>query len=188
MRHILVNVTLYQLGWFALVLGAARGWPWAGAGVGLVLLAIHLVLARERRPELLLVVAVGFLGTVVDSAQAFAGTFVFESGYWSYWVVPFWLTVMWMQFATLFHFILAWLSGRYILSALLGAVGGPMAFLTGEKLGGVMFPMGTIYSLKILGAVWFFVTPACVFLADRYHPRIGTGSYRLQESRRSSED
>jgi hypothetical protein len=179
MRHILVNVTLYQLGWFALVLGAARGWPWAGAGVGLVLLAIHLVLARERRPELLLVVAVGFLGTVVDSAQAFAGTFVFESGYWSYWVVPFWLTVMWMQFATLFHFALRWLSGRSLLSAVLGAVGGPAAYWTGERLGGVIFPMGTRHSLLILTAVWFAVLPISIFLADLLRPLKGIGQYRI---------
>lgn len=179
MRDTLVNVTLYQLGWFALVLGAARKWPWAGAGVGLVLLAIHLVLARERRPELLLVVAVGFLGTVVDSAQAFAGVFVFESGYWSYWVVPFWLTVMWMQFATLFHFALRWLSGRYLLSAVLGAVGGPAAYWTGERLGGVIFPMGTRHSLMILAAVWFVVLPISIFLADRLRPQQRIGQYRI---------
>ena len=188
MRDRIINFALYQTGWFVLVLGAAGGYPWPGAGVGLVLVGVHLYLSKERKPEVMMVLLVGALGTAVDSVQAFAGVFVFESGYWTYWLVPFWLTVMWMQFATLFHFILAWLSGRYILSALLGAVGGPIAFLTGEKLGGVMFPMGTIYSLKILGAVWFFVTPACVFLADRYRPRIGTGSYRLQRSRRSSED
>jgi hypothetical protein len=88
-----------------------------------------------HKPELLMVVTVGFLGTMVDSAQAFAGVFVFESGYWSYWVVPFWLTVMWMQFATLFHFALRWLSGHYLLAAVLGALGGPAAFWTGSGLG-----------------------------------------------------
>ncbi|MCJ7499728.1 DUF2878 domain-containing protein [bacterium] len=179
MRDTLVNASLYQAGWFAMVLGAARGWPRAGAGVGLVLLVVHLVLARERKPELLTVLAVGVLGTIVDSAQAFAGVFVFESGYWSYWVVPFWLTVMWMQFATLFHFALRWLSGRYLLSAVLGAVGGPAAFWTGERLGGVVFPMGTWHSLLILAAVWFVVMPLSILLADRFRPQKGIGQYRI---------
>jgi len=178
-KEILVNITLYQAGWFAMVLGAARGWPWAGAGVGLVLLAVHLVLVRERKPELQTIVGVGILGTLIDSAQAFAGVFVFESGYWSYWVVPFWLTVMWMQFATLFHFALRWLSGRYLLSAVLGAVGGPAAFWTGERLGGVIFPMGTRHSLLFLAAVWFAALPFTILLADRFRPQKGTGQYRI---------
>ncbi len=179
MKDTLVNVTLYLAGWFAMVLGAAGGRPWAGAVVGLGLLAVHIALARERGPEILIVLVIGLLGTVTDSAQAFAGVFVFESGYWSYWVIPFWLTVMWMQLATLFHFALRWLSRRYLLSAALGAVGGPAAFLAGEQLGGVIFPMGIRHSLLILTAVWAVILPLCVLLANRFRPRKGKGQYRL---------
>ena len=184
MRDTAINLCLYQAGWFALVLGAANRRPWAGVGAGLVLIAVHLILARERKPEILMVVSVGIMGTIVDSAQAFAGVFVFESGYWTFWVVPFWLTVMWMQFATLFHFALRWLSGRYLLSAALGAVGGPAAFLTGERLGGVIFPMGTRYSLFVLAGVWAAILPLCVFLADRFNPVNGRGFYNLKISLR----
>ena len=180
MRDTLVNVGLYQTGWFAMVLAAARGRPWTGAAAGLVLLLVHLGLVRERRPELLTILAVGILGTVADSAQAFAGVFVFESGYWTYWVVPLWLTVMWLQFATLFHFALRWLSGRYVLSSALGAVGGPSAYLTGERLGAVIFPMALPYSLLALAAVWSVVFPLSVFLADRFSPRGGKGTYRFK--------
>jgi len=180
MRDRIINWGLYQAGWFAMVLGAARGYPWAGAGVGLVLVGVHVSLSRERKPEIMTILLIGAMGTLVDSAQAFAGVFVFESGYWSYWVVPCWLTVMWMQFATLFHFILSWLSERYVLSAFLGAAGGPAAFLAGEKLGGVIFPMGTVHSLFILAGVWSVVTPVCVFIAGRFRPRSVPGSYRFQ--------
>jgi len=180
MRDRIINFALYQTGWFVLVLGAARGYPWEGAGAGLFLLTAHIFLSKERKPEILTVLCIGVLGTVVDSIQAITGVFVFEAGYWSYWVIPFWLTVMWMQFATLFHFILSWLSGRYLLSAFLGAVGGPIAFLTGERLGGVIFPMGATRSLVILAAVWSVVTPACVYIAGRFRPRGGTGNYRFQ--------
>ena len=179
MRDTLLNLGLYQAGWFAMVLGAARGYPWAGAAAGLTLLTCHLLLVRERKPEILTVLFIGILGTVADSIQAFAGVFVFESGYWSSWVVPFWLTVMWMQFATLFHFALGWLSGRYILSAILGALGGPAAFWTGERLGGVIFPMGDFHSLLILAAAWFVLLPLCVLVADRFYPQRKTGQYRI---------
>jgi hypothetical protein len=109
---ILLNVVLYQTGWFACVLGGAKGRPWLGAGVGLVFLTIHLFLCQEPAREVETVFWIGLAGTAIDSIQAFSGTFVFLSGYWTQWVVPFWLTVMWMQFATLFH-----LPPRYLLQS-----------------------------------------------------------------------
>jgi len=182
MRDRLINLALYQAGWFAMVLGAANGIPWKGSAAGFILFGVHLGLAREFLPEVKTVLVIGILGTVVDSAQAFAGVFVFESGYWTYWVVPLWLTVMWMQFATLFHYALSWLSGRYVLSAALGAVGGPLAFYTGERFGGVIFPMGMARSMIILAGVWAVVTPACVFIATLFKPSTGEGSYRFPHS------
>jgi hypothetical protein len=179
MRDRIINFTLYQTGWFAMVLGAARGYPWQGSVAGLLLMATHFYLSREPLVEIKTAVTIGILGTLVDTAQAYGGVFVFKSGYWTYWVVPFWMTVMWMQFATLFHFLLSWLKGRYILSAVLGAIGGPAAFLAGERLGGVIFPMGTLRSLGVLAVVWSAVTPACVFIAARFKPGPGQGSYRL---------
>ena len=179
MKDAFTNFALYQTGWFIMVLCAAGGRPWTGSAGGLALLGCHLLLARDRRAELLTVMSVGALGTAVDSIQAFAGVFVFESGYWTYWAVPFWLTVMWMQFATLFHFSLRWLSGRYLLCAAFGAAGGPAAYLTGERLGGVIFPMGSRYSLLILAGVWTVMLPLCVYAAGRLAPRPGRAGYRL---------
>jgi hypothetical protein len=179
MKDTLVNMTLYLAGWFAMVLGSAGGRPWTGAVVGLGLLTVHIAMARERGPEIVTILAIGILGTVTDSAQAFAGIFVFESGYWSYWVIPFWITVMWMQLATLFHFTLRWLSRRYLLSAAFGAVGGPVALFIGERLGGVIFPMGTRHSLLTLSVVWAVILPLCVLVAGRFRPQKGKGQYRL---------
>jgi hypothetical protein len=179
MRDRFINLVLYQAGWFAMVLGAANGFPWKGSAAGFILCCLHLCLARELVPEVKTVLIIGVMGTLVDSAQALAGVFVFESGYWSYWFVPLWLTVMWMQFATLFHYALSWLSDHYFLSATLGLVGGPLAFYAGERLGGVIFPMGTARSMIILAVVWAMVTPACVFIASVFKPSTKVGSYRF---------
>lgn len=166
----MLNLGLYQAGWFACVLGTAKGYPWLGAGTGLALLTVHLVLCRERGKETLTVMCIALVGTLVDTVQAYFGVFVFLSGYWTQWVVPFWITVMWLQFATLFHFALSWLSGRYFLSAVLGGIGGPMAFLTGERLGAAIFPCSFHFTFIILAIVWFFILPGCVFIADRFKP------------------
>lgn len=179
MRNNLLNYALYQTGWLVMVLAAANGRPWLGAWIGLALVGLHLVLARHLRREFVTIVLVGFLGTLVDTIQAFKGVFVYESGYWTYWVVPFWVTVMWLQFASLLHYLLSRLSGRYILSALLGALGGPAAYLAGTLLGAVIFPFGMGYSMKVIAVVWAVFLPIAVWIADRNRPATGEGGYRI---------
>ncbi len=180
MRDRLLNYALYQTGWLFMVLTTASGRPWLGAGAGLFLVLVHVVLSRERKPEIVTILLVGVLGTLVDTIQAFFGVFVFESGYWTYWVIPFWITVMWLQFATLLHYLLSWLSGRYLLSIALGAAGGPAFYLAGEFLGAVIFPYGTSYSVKVLAAVWAVVLPTAVWIAHWKRPSTGSGRYRLR--------
>jgi len=179
MKDNLFNYILYQAGWLVMILAAANGRPWQGAGAGLFLVFVHVILARERKPEIVTILLVGVLGTLVDTIQAFFGVFVFESGYWTFWVIPFWITVMWLQLATLLHFLLSWLSGRYLLAVALGAVGGPAVYLAGELLGAVIFPFGTVYSLKVLAVVWAVVLPAVVWIARRNRLSTGSGEYRV---------
>ena len=132
----LVNVALYQAGWFACVLGGASGRPWLGAATGLALVLVHLALVERRADEGKFVALAALAGTAIDSAQQAAGTVAFPSGHYAVWLCPVWLTLLWAQFATLPCHSLAWLAGRPIVSALLGAAGGPLAFLAGERLGG----------------------------------------------------
>ena len=77
----LLNLALYQTGWFACVVGAARGHPWLGMAVALTLLAVHLGLVRDRRSELLLILTAGAIGFVADTIQGWLGVFRFTSGY-----------------------------------------------------------------------------------------------------------
>ena len=65
----LLNVTIYQVGWFCCVLGAAWGFPIAGALSALLLAGLHLLLAASWKNEALLMVAACLLGIVVDSLQ-----------------------------------------------------------------------------------------------------------------------
>ncbi len=150
----LINLVLYQAGWFACVLGAARGHPWIGGAAALSLVAVHALLARERARELRLLVAASLIGAVLDSLQVLLGTLRFETGQPVPWLMPPWILVMWAQFATLLRFSLGWLLGRAGLAALLGAAGGPVAFLAGERLGAVRLHPETWPSLLSLAAAW----------------------------------
>lgn len=163
----LLNLGLYQAGWFACVLGGAHGRPWLGAVAGLAPVAAHLALVERRTEEARFVALVALAGTVVDSAQQAAGTVAFPSGHYAAWLCPGWLTVLWAQFATLPRHAFAWLARRPVACALLGAVGGPLAFLGGERLGAVTFPAGRTAGYALLALVWAAAFPALMFFAER---------------------
>lgn len=136
------------------MLGAGRGYPWVGMGVAIALVSAHIALARRRRAELVLAIVAGTTGLVVDSTQVRLGLITFPSGSVVPWLCPPWIVVMWMPFATTFRFSLRWLVGRPIVAAGFGAIGGPAAYVIGDRLGAVV--LGTPYAatLAVLGLFW----------------------------------
>lgn len=172
----LLNVALYQAGWFCCVLGAAWDHPLLGALCTLLLVGVHLLLARSRKAEASLMLGACLLGITVDSIQQALGVFTFKTDpAWPLWL-PLWVFVIWTQFATLFRYALHWLSGRYLLSAVLGMVGGPLAYGAGISLGAAAFGENPILSIGSLAIVWALVTPALFWLSEQLGD--GEGAYR----------
>jgi hypothetical protein len=174
----ILNVALYQTGWFCCVLGAARGHPWLGAGAATILLLAHLALVTDRQREIRLVLAAALIGGAVDSLQSCLGLLHFRSGYVIGCIAPVWILLMWMQFATMLRFSLAFLAGRYVLAAVLGALGGPLAFWAGQRLGGVTFGIPAWRSLAVLAVVWAVVFPVLLRLAAGRDKTAVPGRYR----------
>ena len=167
-RGRLVNYLLYQIGWLTCVLGAARGHPWSGAAVALILVGAHVVLVRRRRTEIELILCAAGIGAVADSVQTALGIVTFRSGSLVPWLCPPWIVVLWMQFATLLRFCLSWVSGRYLLASALGLVGGPLAFFAGARLGAADLHPNRVLSLVSFAVVWAAASPLLVRLAKRH--------------------
>ena len=133
----LVNYAAYQAGWFAAVVGAARGHGDAGAALAAALIALHLWLARDRDRELGLVVLATATGLAVEAWQLQAGTYRLLSGAVPATLPPAWLLALWAQFATTFCYSGRTVLARPVTAMLFGALGGPLAFLAGARLGAV---------------------------------------------------
>jgi len=170
----LLNALLYQLGWFACVLGAAAGWGGLGASLAISLAIVHLLLAESPGKEWPLMLAATGIGIVVESIHAGLGVLEIQ-GHAAGSIAPIWIVVLWVQFATTLHFCLGWLSQRYLLAFGLGLIGGPLAFLGGERLGAANFGEPRMLSIGVIGLVWALALPILVWLADRLG---GRGLYR----------
>jgi len=182
-RSALLNAVANQVGWFACVLGAAAGWGAAGAAVALALVLLHLVFASRPEVEWPLVLVAGGLGLVIDTLHADFGVLEFK-GHEAGAVAPLWIFALWVQFATTLRFCMSWLSRRYVLASMFGLIGGPLAFLGGERLGAATFGEPRFWSLAVVAASWSVALPLLVAVSDR----MGEGGrYRLSFSTRSAE-
>ena len=163
----IVNFLLYQVGWFACVLGAAWGFPWFGMSIALCLLGIHFRLAPDRGSQVVLVLAAAGAGLVVDTLQLWVGVFTFPHGTVVDWLPPPWMSVLWMQFATTFRYSMRWLEGRYLLSASFGLLGAPVAFFAGERFGAIEFLSPRLAHYGVLAVLWSITVPLLVYVSDR---------------------
>lgn len=151
---LLLNLAAFYLCWFACVLGAARGYPWLGPVVVAVWIVIHVLSVPKPGRELAFILGVGALGYVLDSILVLLGVLDFVSRGFGTVPAPLWMVALWMSFATSFHGALHWLSGRFLMGAIFGMLGGPAAYLAGQRLGAVGFGVPTSVALFAIGIVW----------------------------------
>ena len=162
-----VNFAAFQIGWFACVLGAANGMPWAGVAVALVVAAWHLTRATRPWPELALLAIAAAIGFVWDSALVMQGWIEYPDGTLVAGTAPVWIVAMWVVFATTLNVSLGWLKRSLPLAIAFGAVGGPLAYVAGGKLGGLSFLQQTP-ALIALALGWALITPLLLRIADRF--------------------
>jgi len=163
---VLANFILFQLGWFACVLGASSALPWAGTGIALLIVGWHLSRAAQPRRELVLILAAGAVGLFFETLLISSGTVHYPHGVLPGGLAPHWMVALWMLFATTLNLSLAWLKRRVALAAVLGAIGGPLAYAGGAKLGALVF-VHEATGLLAIGAGWALLTPLLILLARR---------------------
>jgi len=86
---------------------------------------------------------------------------------------------LWMLFATTLNVSLAWLKRSALLAALFGAIGGPLAYYGGAKLGALSF-LAPTPALVALALGWGLLTPLLIKLALRFDGFVSTLDARPQ--------
>lgn len=164
---LVTNFILFQLAWFACVLGAAKAVPWVGAGVTLIILAWHFYHAKQAKPEIMLMLTALFAGAVFDQSMLALQLIQYQAHGWGDWLVPVWILALWLAFASTLNVSLAWMHDRYLIAILFGAVGGPLAYAAAEKLGAVTVSSTSAYIALALG--WGIITPLLVRTAKHHN-------------------
>ena len=171
---ILQNAILFQIGWFACVLGAANNLAWLGSLAAAWILTIHLWRAFDFMTELKLIALVTAVGTLWDSALMRNQFYQFTDGVLIAGVAPYWLIVLWAVFASTLNLSLRWLKHRKVLAAVLGFIAGPASYYAGHVLGAIEFS-NTSLALMLTAIGWAVLLPLILTISERID------GYRLKE-------
>ena len=162
-----INFALYQLGWFACVLLGATGFHWLGPLAVVAIIAYHLRTVHSPGAESRLLLRALFVGLMWENFLTLTGLLVYPTGQPLGILAPLWILAMWPLLAMTLNASLRWHKGKPWLAARIGGIGGPPAFLAGERLGAAMYP-DTYLAMAGLALGWACLFPLMTKLAERH--------------------
>jgi hypothetical protein len=154
------NFVLFQLGWFACVLGAAnRQVFWAVAGT-IVYIVLHAWYSPSPKAEAKFLLKTLIFGVIADTLIVNLGFLIFHDPWPFPYLSPLWMWVLWVLVGTTINSSLSWLRGRPILGAFLGGVCGPMSYEAGIRMGaGTWGASGLTGGFILVGVAWAIAIP-----------------------------
>ena len=182
MTHPLISFVAFQVCWFACVVGASRGLPWLGPVVVAVFAVAHLWATPAGRPragQAWLLGLAAVIGYAADSALVLAGVLSFPPHASMGWPSSGWMVAMWVAQAATLTGSMSWMLGRYLVGALFGALGGPLAYLAGARVGAAILGPTSSAALAVVAVEWALAMPLLLWIAGqaglstrRFHSRI----------------
>ncbi|MEQ1802120.1 MAG: DUF2878 domain-containing protein [Gammaproteobacteria bacterium] len=167
----LANFVGFQSVWFLSLFGAGTQRSWLGAIALVVFTAWHFRAVPNPRAEVVLVLIACLVGFVVDTAFIQAHLLAYSEPLPFAAVAPYWIIGMWVNFALTLNGSMRWLHGRYLLSAALGAIGGPLAYVAGVRLGAAELLDSAAVVYGALAVVWAAAVPLLVVATERVNRR-----------------
>ena len=161
------NVLGFQAVWLASVAGAGAGLPWAGPLAAALFTALTLRFGRRARADLRLLAVALPLGLALDSGFAASGWLVYAEAWpWAS-MAPVWIWSLWVGFALTLNHSMAFLRDRPLAAALLGAIGGPLAYWSAAgAFDAVSFGAPVAWVVGALAVGWATLLPL-LFHLDR---------------------
>lgn len=169
------NLIGYQIVWFSAVIGAGRGLWWPGVSAAAIFVTLHFALCRQtpaqRAVDLRLMSVALVCGLIMDGGLARSGLvdyaadpLALPSG-----SPPLWILSIWAAFALTLRHSMTFLLGRPLLALLLGAVGGPLAYLGAARgWGAIVFAEPRWMAIIALTIGWAIAIPLLTTLASRW--------------------
>ena len=141
---VVINAVLFQLTWFAAVLGGSLF-----AIAACALLTGHLAFRDSMKADAVIGAITAVLGLGLDTLWIQINVLDFHGAA----VAPMWIVVLWAALGLSINHSMAWFISRPLPGAILAAASAPLSYLSGAALGGVIVPDTAMLGLVCVS--WF---------------------------------
>lgn len=174
---LIFNLVAFDVCWTIAMFGASRWWWWAGPLVIAASLAVHLRASPVPGREAAVIFAGALVGALLDWTAVALGLFSHHATSTAAFLLVFFS--LWVNFGTTLRPSLRWMWRRPWLAAVVGGVGGPMAYWVGSRLGAISLRQPMELTLVWVAAQYAIATPLWMLAADRViAPPAGTSRPR----------
>jgi hypothetical protein len=164
------NVAAFYVAWFAAVWAASKGWAPEATLASLAVVALHMLISTDKRHDWAVIALAAITGIIVETVMVQSGLAVYKAAEPFPGFAPAWLVTMWMAFATLFNVSLNWMKSRLWLAILFAAIGGPVSYYAGMKMGGMTMAEPLWITLSIIAVIWAIAFPLLLIYARQGDP------------------
>ena len=162
------NVVGFQAVWMASIAGAGQGMAWTGPVAALLFVAAMLAFGGKARQDLRMLALALPIGFLLDTAFAASGWLRYAEPVPWVFAAPVWIWSLWAGFALTLNHSMGFLRERPWAAALLGLVGGPLAYWTAAgAFDAVSFGVPVIWAMSALAIGWAAVLPLLFGLDQR---------------------
>lgn len=163
-----ITLAAYELAWLVAIEGAGRGHAWPGVLAVALFAAWRLATSRTRLVDLRLAATALVLGLALETLWTGSGLLRYAAP-WPGATAPAWLLALWVAFALTIVPLFRYLHARPWLAAVLGAIGGPLAYL-GAARGWHALALATPVWRPLLAIAlgWAVATPLLTSLARHW--------------------
>lgn len=167
------NAIGYQLVWFCAVIGAGCGVWWPSVLAAAVFVGLTMSSSRQRIPggawvDARLIGVALVLGLLIDGGLAGSGWLRYAAAWPSSHWAPVWILGIWASFAVTVTRSLALLQRYPWVAVLLGAIGGPLAYLGAARGWGAVTFANPVPAVVTLVIAWAIAMPLLAVLARRW--------------------
>lgn len=152
-----INLILFQLGWFAAILGGNTG------AISFILPALcwHFFYCTHKKEDFILVLLCIFLGIMHDSFLLNSGFLIIPRHFV---FPPVWLILLWALLGITLNHSLKWIYERPLVASVSGAIAAPLSYLAGVKLSEAEWAGSLPQIVFIIAVIWVFLLPLHRFL------------------------
>ncbi len=165
---IIANVVLFDALWTLAVLGAGKPWWWAAPVLIVLSGTIQLRWSPAPRTEAIVILLGATIGVALDALANTLGLF----RYCSPSRLEFFLVFisLWINFGTTLRPSLSWMWTRPVIAAVLGGIGGPLAYWMAMRLGAITPNEPSWRALAWCGAQYALALPLWMLAASTLIP------------------